>query len=58
MTDRQWLADVGLAILLVLPTAALMWPSPSVSPPQAAHDAATATTATHSQIELRFGPGR
>ena len=59
MTDRQWLADVGLAVLLVLPTAALMWPSPSVSPPRAplaGHD--VGTTAAHSQVELRFGPGR
>jgi hypothetical protein len=58
MTDRQWLADVGLAVLLVLPTAALMWPSPSVSPPQALsglHDVATAATTAHSQVEQRFG---
>jgi hypothetical protein len=58
MTDRQWLADAGLAVLLVLPTAALMWPSPSASPSQtspAAHEVATATTTAHSQVEQRFG---
>jgi len=58
MTDRQWLADVGLAVLLVLPTAALMWTSPSVSPSQAPsglHDVATTSPAAHSQVEQRFG---
>jgi hypothetical protein len=58
MIDRQWLGDVGLAVLLVLPTAALMWPSPSVSPTDAplhAQHVRTAATASHSQIEPRFG---
>lgn len=58
MTDRQWLADVGLAVLLVLPTAALMWPSPSALPAQAssgAHEVTTAPMAAHSQVEQRFG---
>jgi len=51
MIDRQLLGDVGLAILLALPTAALSRPQPSasenaaVSPmvEQAAHADASAT---------------
>jgi hypothetical protein len=58
MIDRQWLGDVGLAVLVVLPTAALMWPSPTVSPPAALphlQQPAKAKVAAQSQIDQRFG---
>lgn len=57
MIGRQWLGDVGLAVLLVLPTAALMWPAPSgtVQTPLREYHSGAGVALGHSQIEQRFG---
>lgn len=57
MIARQWLGDVGLAVLLVLPTAGLMWPAPSATAQPAIQESHTVTglPAVHSPIEQRFG---
>ena len=55
MIDRQWVGDVGLAILLALPTAALSRPQPAV-PEKAASTPLIeqAALADQSATERRF----
>ena len=55
MIDRQWLGDVGLAILLALPTAALSRPQPIVPEKAAATPLIEqAALVDQSQTERRF----
>jgi hypothetical protein len=57
MIDRQSLGDIGLAVLLVLPTAALARPSASLfdqRPVAAAPHADTAALADRATIQRRF----
>ena len=55
MIDRQWIGDVGLAILLALPTAALSRPQPAVPETSAATPLVEqAALAGQSPTERRF----
>jgi hypothetical protein len=45
MTDRQWLGDLGLAVLLALPLVALARPAPVHQTPMATAAAAKLATA-------------
>ena len=51
MVNRKWLGDVGLAVLLALPTAALT--RPAASSTASAHSPATATASIHVSIADR-----
>jgi hypothetical protein len=62
MVNRKWLGDVGLAVLLALPTAALTRPAASSS--ATAHSPAAAVASVHvaiadrSPVQQRFSlPG-
>lgn len=55
MVDRHWLGDLGLAILLALPLAALAQPLPSEKGAQAAQMASMASNdplQAHGRISL------
>ena len=55
MIDRQWVGDVGLAILLALPTVALSRPQPAVPDKVAATPVIEqAALAGQSATERRF----
>lgn len=59
MVDRQCLGDVGLAILLALPTAALARPSATIVQTKPAASAPHVQAAAQSPLGSRFGlPGR
>jgi hypothetical protein len=56
MSDRKWLGDIGLAVLLALPTGALTRPQVTGSTDRSSPAAATVRTvfAGHSAREQRF----
>jgi hypothetical protein len=53
MSDRKWLGDIGLAVLLALPTGALTRPQITGLSNQTSH--ATASTQTASAEQARLG---
>jgi hypothetical protein len=60
MCNRKWLGDIGFAVLLALPTAALTRPqiTGSNDRPRATASAAQTTFAEHSPVLHRFSlPG-
>ena len=60
MSDRKWLGDIGLAVLLALPTGALTRPQITGLTNHSSHAATGAQTASaeHSPLLQRFSlPG-
>jgi hypothetical protein len=61
MSDRKWLGDIGLAVLLALPTGALTRPQITGSADRSSHATASAAQTAfseHSPLLQRFSlPG-
>jgi hypothetical protein len=59
MSDRKWLGDIGLAVLLALPTGALTRPQITGLTNHPSHAAASTQIAfaEHTSLEQRFSRG-